>query len=142
MGENMIKITYNTLTAKEWAYLRASVSWSIHSEKDFLIAIKNSVLTISVYYDNKLVGMARIMGDNKLSFFIQDVIVLPDFQNMGIGTLIVNSLLNYIYSHAAPHAVVNLMASKGKESFYEKFGFTKRNGIQKGFGMELIINPN
>lgn len=138
----MIKITYNTLTAKEWAYLRAGVNWSIHSEKDFLIAIKNSVLTISVYYDNKLVGMARIMGDNKLSFFIQDVIVLPDFQNMGIGTLIVNSLLNYIYSHAAPHAVVNLMASKGKESFYEKFGFTKRNGIQKGLGMELIINPN
>lgn len=121
----MIKITYNTLTAKEWAYLRTSVNWSIHSEKDFLIALKNSVLIISAYYDDKLVGMARIIGDNKLSFFIQDVIVLPDYQNMGIGTLIVNSLLNYIYSHAAPHAVVDLMASKGKESFYEKFGFKK-----------------
>lgn len=138
----MIKITYNTLTAKEWAYLRTSVNWSIHSEKDFLIARKNSVLIISAYYDDKLVGMARIIGDNKLSFFIQDVIVLPDYQNMGIGTLIVNSLLNYIYSHAAPHAVVDLMASKGKESFYEKFGFKKRNGVQKGFGMELVIDPN
>ena len=138
----MIKITYNTLTAKEWAYLRTSVNWSIHSEKDFLIALKNSVLIISAYYDDKLVGMARIIGDNKLSFFIQDVIVLPDYQNMGIGTLIVNSLLNYIYSHAAPHAVVDLMASKGKESFYEKFGFKKRNGVKKGFGMELVIDPN
>ena len=138
----MIKITYNTLTAKEWAYLRTSVNWSIHSEKDFLIALKNSGLIITAYYDDKLVGMARIIDDNKLSFFIQDVIVLPDYQNMGIGTLIVNSLLNYIYSHAAPHAVVDLMASKGKESFYEKFGFKKRNGVQKGFGMELVIDPN
>ena len=39
-------------------------------------------------------------------------------------------------------AVVSLMASKGKESFYEKIGFQKRDGLIKGMGMELIISPS
>lgn len=138
----MIKITYNTLTAEQWIYLRKSVNWTIHSKENFSIAIKNSLLTITAFYNEEIAGMARLLGDNTLSFFIQDVIVVPQFQGKGIGTLIVNSLLDYINSCAAPHAVVDLMASKGNECFYEKFGFILRDGNKKGRGMEFIINPN
>lgn len=142
MESDMIELKYNILSAKDWARLRASVNWTIHSQKDFSEAIENSLLIVSAHFDDEVIGMARLMGDNKFSFFIQDVIVLPDFQNQGIGTCLVNSLIEYIKLKASPKTVVNLMASKGNESFYEKLGFKKRDGKLKGYGMELIINPN
>lgn len=138
----MIKIRYNALTAEEWAYLRASTPWSSHTKEVLATALKNSLQTVAAYYDDNIIGMGRITGDNILSFFIQDVIVLPDYQNRGVGTLIVNSLLDYAYRHAVSTTVVSLMASQGKEVFYEKLGFQKRDGLIKGMGMEFIINPS
>lgn len=138
----MIKIQYNTLTSEEWAYLRASTPWTAQSKETLITALENTLLTVAAYYNDDIIGMARMTGDNILSFFIQDVTVLPDYQNKGVGTLLVNSLLDYVYTHATSVAVVNLMASQGKESFYEKIGFKKRDGQIKGMGMELIINPN
>ncbi len=138
----MLKIEYNTLTAEEWAYLRASTPWTSQPKEIFTTAIENSILTVSAYYDDNIIGMGRMTGDNILSFFIQDIVVLPDYQNKGVGTLLVNSLLDYVYRHASSFAVVSLMASKERESFYEKIGFQKRDGRTKGMGMELIINPS
>lgn len=138
----MIKIRYNTLTAEEWGYLRSTTPWTLHPKEIFATAIENSLLTVTAYYNDNIIGMGRMTGDNILSFFIQDVVVLPDYQNKGVGTLLVNSLLDYAYSHAAPAAVVSLMASKGKESFYEKIGFQKQDGLTKDMGMELTINPS
>lgn len=138
----MYKIEFSTLTTEQWAYLRRSVNWTLHSNDNFDIAIKNSLLTVSAFYNDEIVGMARLTGDNRLSFFIQDVIVLPAYQKQGIGTLMLNALLNYISKNAAPNAVIDLMASKGKESFYRRLGFLERDGRLKGFGMEMTINPN
>lgn len=138
----MIKIQYNTLTADEWIYLRTHTTWTIQSKEIFTVAIEQSLLTVSAYYDNTIIGMGRMTGDNILSFFIQDIMVLPDYQKKGVGTLLVKSLLDYAYIHASSTAVVCLMASKEKEFFYEKLGFQKRDGVIKGMGMELIINPS
>lgn len=135
-------LSYNTLSPEEWAYLRGKVNWTVHALKDFAYALEKSLLVISAYDKKQFVGMGRITGDNKLSFFIQDVIVIPDYQKQGIGTQIVNALLDYINIQAVPSAVVSIMASKGKEKFYSKIGFSVRDGNNKGLGMELIIYPN
>lgn len=71
----MIKLQYNTLTSDEWIYLRTSTSWTLQSKEVFDIAIKNSLLTVSAYCDDKIIGMGRMTGDNILSFFIQDIVV-------------------------------------------------------------------
>ena len=142
MGEFMIKIRYNTLTSEEWAYLRSSTPWTSQPKEVFATALENSLQTVAAYHNDNIIGMGRITGDNILSFFIQDVIVLPDYQNKGVGTLLVNSLLDYARRHAVSTTVVSLMASQGKEAFYEKLGFQKRDGLIKGMGMELIINPS
>ena len=138
----MIILQYNTLTSDQWIYLRASTAWTLQSIEVFNAAIESSLLTVTAYDKNKIIGMGRVTGDNILSFFIQDIVVLPDYQSKGIGTMLVNALLDYAYRHSAPAAVVSLMASKGTEPFYEKIGFQKRDGQIKGLGMELIINPN
>ena len=56
--------------------------------------------------------------------------VVPEYQGKSIGTGIINKLLEQIneYKKVNPEIRTYLGAAKGKEGFYEKFGFkTKLN---------------
>jgi hypothetical protein len=57
---------------------------------------------------------------------------------MGIGISMMERVMNFLDNNLSHLAVVGLMASKGKESFYEKFGFTKRPTERRGYGMFRI----
>lgn len=59
-------------------------------------------------------------------WYLQEIIVLPEYQGKGIGKSIVNRLLEHVRETAIPGTgvEVGLTAVKGKEAFYEKFGFS------------------
>ena len=63
--------------------------------------------------------------------------VRPEYQGMGIGTGIMNNILDEVnvYRGVNPSIRVYLGASKGKEGFYEKFGFVGRPNESLGAGM-------
>jgi ribosomal protein S18 acetylase RimI-like enzyme len=82
--------------------------------------------------------MARVIGDGGLAFYIQDVVVLPEYQQQGIGTLLMDKVMEYIRAHAQHNSVIGLMAAVGKEAFYEKYGFTIRPNTKLGAGMTLF----
>lgn len=65
--------------------------------------------------------------------------VLPAYQNQHIGTEIMENLLKQVtwYKKVNPSIRTYLGASKGKESFYEKFGFLARPNEDLGAGMIL-----
>ena len=81
--------------------------------------------------------MGRILGDNGLAFYIQDVIVLPEYQGIGIGRQLMDRLMAYIRLHAKQNAFIGLMAAVGKESFYERYGFSIRPNQDLGAGMTM-----
>ncbi|WP_310602782.1 GNAT family N-acetyltransferase [Anaerosporobacter sp.] len=132
----------NTLTAEEWLHLREHTTWTLHSLADFKSALQGSLLTVSAYHGKKLIGMGRLIGDGFLCFYLQDIIILPEYRMQGIGSKIVSTILEDIQKNATTSITVGLMSAKGAESFYEKLGFEKRLGIPKGYGMEIIIQPN
>jgi len=132
----------NTLTAEEWQYLRTFTDWPIHSLATFSKALDGSLFTISVYHDTQIIAMGRLIGDCSVCFYLQDIIVLPQYQKQGIGHSIVKHILQYISNCITNPATVALMSSKGSEPFYENLGFEKREGSFNGYGMELIIYPN
>ncbi|EEL99965.1 Ribosomal-protein-alanine acetyltransferase [Bacillus mycoides] len=68
-------------------------------------------------------GMGRIVGDGAIYFYIQDIVVHPDYQKNGIGKEIMHILVEYLNQNAPDKAFVGLFASQGKESFYEKYDF-------------------
>ena len=65
--------------------------------------------------------------------------VHPGYQNKGIGTQIMTSIMDYLYKHAVPNAYIGLMSKLGKSGFYERFGFVSRPNEKMGPGM---IFPN
>ena len=70
---------------------------------------------------------------------LQEIIVLPEYQGRGIGKRIVNKLLEHVRNTAIPGTwvEVGLTAVKGKEPFYEKFGFSLGSSGMKKW-MEIV----
>ena len=87
--------------------------------------MKNTLFRISVFDGGKIVGMARMLGDLGLDYFIKDVVVRPEYQKMGIGRLLIDELLNFVRKNgvSGTNIFVELCAEPGKIPFYEKFGF-------------------
>lgn len=122
-------------TVKELTELRTLVGWGIPNEKALKLGLDNSLYGICAVIDGNIVGTARIIGDRSTCFYIQDVIVHPEYQRKGIGLSMMGKLMDYINEHACDGAVVGLMSAKGKEQFYEKFGFWVRPNEHFGHGM-------
>lgn len=137
----MIAIKENTKNIEEFNMLYESVGWGAYDNKDIVKrALENTYYSVSVYEDNKIIGFGRLIGDCACFMYIQDVMVMPEFQNQKIGTLIMNKLLEKIkeLQKENPSIRVYLGASKGKEEFYERFGFVKRIDEDLGYGMVLV----
>lgn len=135
----MIKYIMHTPSAEEFNYLTDSVGWGIRENSIVETALENTLYSLCVYDDNKLIGYGRIIGDKTIFLYIQDIMVIPEYQNKHIGTGIMENLLTQIkeYKKINPNIRTYLGASKGKESFYEKFGFISRPNETLGSGMIL-----
>ena len=135
----MIKYIEQTPSADEFNYLTNSVGWGIREKNIIEEALKNTLYSLCIYDNNKLIGYGRIIGDKTIFLYIQDIMVIPEYQSKHIGTGIMNNLLNQInqYKKINPDIRTYLGASQGKESFYEKFGFISRPNEELGSGMIL-----
>lgn len=132
----------NKLSAKDFCDLQESVGFGRPNQKQIEIGLKNSIYTLSVEVDNKIVGMGRLVGDNARIFYLQDIFINPDYQRKGIGSAIVKKLLEYINNLELRDCtiMVGLMAAKGKEDFYKKFDFEMRPNDCHGSGMMIYLN--
>ena len=131
----------NSITVKDYNYLRKSVGWPELESKQAQIGINNSAFIISAVVDSKTVGVTRVVGDGGYIAVIVDVIVLPDFQGNGIGKTMMQKSMEYIKSTVGEgqFVFVNLMAAKDRESFYSQFGFEVRPNEKVGAGMTQYI---
>lgn len=128
-----------TPIASEFNMLTESVGWGTRENNIIEEALRNTLYSLCVYNENKLIGYGRIIGDKTIFLYIQDIMVIPEYQGKKIGTGIMNKLLEQIdeYKKVNPDIRTYLGASKGKESFYEKFGFISRPNEELGAGMIL-----
>lgn len=136
----MIKYLEKTPTAEDFNYLTNSVGWGTRENSIVEEALKNTLYSLCVYDDNKLIGYGRIIGDKTIFLYIQDIMVVPEYQKKHIGTGIMENLLKQIneYKKINSNIRVYLGASKCKEPFYEKFGFISRARADLGEGMILM----
>lgn len=125
-------------TVLEHKILWEAVGWGCVDIEMTERSIANSVYSVVVVTsDENVIGMGRIVGDGALYYYIQDVAVAPEHQNMGIGKQIIDKLLKYIHDHCSGAAFVGLFASQGKDKFYEQFGFKDHSPRMTGMFMVL-----
>ncbi len=79
--------------------------------------------------DEWAVGMGRIVGDGAIYFYIQDIVVRPEWQGMGIGRAIMDTLMQWLRANAPERSFVGLFAAAGRESFYAHYGFLRHPSL-------------
>jgi GNAT superfamily N-acetyltransferase len=125
-------------TPEEYIQLRQLVGWGLPERAAIQSSLPNSLYCVCARRQRKIVGMARIIGDGGLVYYIQDVIVDPSRQGEGIGKRLMDRMMDYIRRHATHHTIIGLMAARGKEPFYERYGFTRRPNEKFGAGMTIF----
>ena len=131
----------NKLTAEDFIRLKVAAGFMDRPLEQVEKALKNGLFNVSAICDGKVVGMGRLVGDGAMYCYLQEIIVLPEYQGKGIGRSIVNRLIEYVKHTAIPGTGIELglTAVKGKEPFYEKFGFSLgSSGMKKWIDIEQI----
>ena len=74
-------------------------------------------------------------------YTIVDIVVQPDYQKQGIGNRIISMILEFVDKETpiGGRSSIQLIAEKGKESFYEKIGFKPIPHEFCGSGMRKVI---
>ena len=140
-----MNITYtNSISAEDCNKLRNSAGWPQMHPDQIKIGLENSAFIVAAKDGEVTVGMARIVSDGGYVFFIVDVLVLPEYQRKGIGKTMMKKVMEYTHNKLKEGYCiqVDLLAAKGKEKFYEEFGFVKRPDDTYGCGMTQRIRYN
>ncbi len=116
---------YTAFDFNEIMNLYTSVGWTNYTDHPQMLekAYKNSLCTLGAYTaQGRLVGIIRAVGDGASILFIQDIIVLPEFQRKGIGT----DLLRAIIRRYPDVYQTELMTDNTDKTiaFYKSLGFT------------------
>lgn len=70
---------------------------------------------------DKAIGMGRVISDGVSDAYIQDLVVLPEYRNSGIGRQLVKKLLEYCLSRKL--IWIGLIAEPNQHDFYSNIGF-------------------
>lgn len=121
-----LTVKYNELSAAEFILLWEIVWGQGPSLEQTEIAMKNTIFRVSVYDKDRIVVMARMIGDMGLNYYIKDVVVRPEYQHKGIGKMMMHELMQFIQQNglSGTNIFVELCAMPDKIPFYEKLGFS------------------
>lgn len=111
---------------EEYQRLRRAVGWSQVPDETVAAGMSRALFSVCAVRNGEVIGCGRVVGDGGLYFYIQDIMVLPDFRGLGIGRRVMAAVMGYVEQHARPGAFIGLMAAKGYAGLYEKYGFQRR----------------
>lgn len=130
-------IEFESPSMEEFKGLREKVGWGKISNDIVKDSLANSLFIVTVRNQEHdiAVGTGRVVGDGAMYFYIQDVIVDPEYQGQGVGDLIMKNIEEYLVSVVRPGATIGLLAAKGKEAFYHRYDYLERPSATLGSGM-------
>lgn len=110
----------------EYQQLRRAVGWYVVEDQATASGLRNSLYSVCLMHQERIIGCGRIVGDAGIYYYVQDIIVLPEFQGHGGGRMIMDAIMNYLRVHAVANSFIGLMAAKDVKAFYEEYGFAER----------------
>lgn len=113
---------YQTYNEQEIIDLYQSVGWTNYTSCPEMLeeAYKNSLCILGAFEKEKLVGAVRVVGDGISIVFVQDILVLPEYQRQGVGSALMRAILK---KYASVYQVELLTDSTEKsKAFYLSVG--------------------
>ncbi len=124
-----VRIERRLASVEEFLVVYKAIGWTGDAES-IGPALVNSLCGVVAIDSSggadRVVGIARAIGDGSKFIYVQDVAVLPTHQNQKIGTAMLEALMDELRRHYRKGARVYLFT--GKPAFYEPFGFKHEDG--------------
>ncbi len=124
---NSIQYKEHLPAINEYWDLFNTTGWNIEykfTAADLKKAIGNSWYALSAFDSGKLIGFGRVIADGVHHALIVDMIVHPQYQGKGIGSLLLEKLVKKCKEENIRD--IQLFAAADRYGFYEKHGFEQR----------------
>ncbi len=117
------------LQLNEIVNLYRSVGWTNYLKRVDILqqAYADSLCVLGAYDSDQLVGVIRTVGDGQTIVFVQDIIVLPEYQRKGIGTKLLKAVMDK-YKDVYQMELLTDNTDKTK-AFYRSVGFIASDEI-------------
>lgn len=101
--------------------------WEDDWDDDYLSAVVSCsfAFVAALAPDGSWIGMGRLISDGVSDAYLQDIVVLPEWEGKGIGSSIVTILLDICRKSGIEW--IGTIAGPQTEYFYRRFGFSKMN---------------
>lgn len=136
-----MSVIQNTLTPELFLKIYTSVGWEPPCMEQIKTALSHTAASFTAYDGERPVGMARLIGDGGMSFYLKDFAVIPGCQGKGVGTMLIDAVETFIRDAIRPDWAVSLELISTKEAvpFYLGRCFEERPCGRDGPGMFKMI---
>jgi ribosomal protein S18 acetylase RimI-like enzyme len=103
--------------------LYKDVNWTKYTDNmtELVQALENSLFLETVWHKDKLIGLVRVIGDGRSIIYIQDILVLREYQRKGIGRKLISDVCSE-FEGVRQKVLLTDNTIKIRE-FYEAMGF-------------------
>ncbi|MHA2428894.1 MAG: GNAT family N-acetyltransferase [Candidatus Hermodarchaeia archaeon] len=92
-------------------------------------AVRDSTYVVTAWDGNQLVGLARGLSDDSAVFFLQGILIRPEFQCQGIGQQLLENCLER-FKHVRD-CILLTGNEENQNQFYENLGYKNTKDIEK-----------
>lgn len=118
-----MEIVYNAPTAEAYVSLRVRSGMGNKDIQRSKIALNNSLFTVSIYENQKLIAFGRIVGDGGITYVVSDIMVDYDYQRKGLAEKIMNAIDDYFDKNTYEDSYICLIANHPADLLYKKHKF-------------------
>jgi ribosomal protein S18 acetylase RimI-like enzyme len=122
----------------EHRHIAEAVGWSESFDWHTLPrSLDGSVSGVVAVYDERVIGMGRLVGDGVKYFYMQDLAVIPKCQGRGVCKSIIERLLLHVVRTAPSTAFVGLFSTEQAREVYSNRSFSEGDMT----GMFRLVEP-
>ena len=108
----MTKIHFEAPSPEDYCNLRDNAEMSSKSIEAAIKGLPHACFNVTLYENDILIGMGRVIGDGGTVFQIVDIAVKDIYQGLGHGMTIMHEIVKYIESVAEEGTYVSLIAGR------------------------------
>lgn len=119
-----MEFTHKIPSVEAYNQLRVNAGMSStkpHSEVEK--ALKGTLFLVSVYEEDELIGLGRIVGDGGIAFIVCDIMVDKKFQRRGIANQIMEMIDQWFDKNTHESSFITLLAKVPADKLYRKHHF-------------------
>ena len=105
--------------------LYEDVGWTSYIDEAELLmkAIENSLNVWTLWEGQKLIGLARTIGDGATICYLQDILIIKSYQGRGLGSELLKEILKA--NEEIPQFVLLTDDTEKTKGFYKKLGLSE-----------------